>query len=443
MSGRFSMRSAEFESRMKSLLKDRYPEYEAAIQLDPVRGFRLNRLKCTEEELRGYLDFDWKKNPYAKDSWVLPDEVKLYESMAYECGLFYVQETSASLAVEVLDPRPGMNILDLCAAPGSKSTQIAERMNHEGTLISNEYDASRSLILCENMEKHGAANVTVLNSTTAEIASAFPEYFDAVLVDAPCSGEGMMRKNPEAEAQWSLSLVHSCAERQAYIISDAYQALRPGGTLVYSTCTFNEEENEDTLLAFLAAHPDMHVVPIEEDYPHTLPSAKLPGALRVIPSDIGEGHFVCRMIKDGNSAGRIPKQMKSGRIPECALSFLKDQLEGTYPYLLEKNGRVYGSTVPFYQCGKCRIIRSGVLLGEVIKDRFEPSWHFYLSAALPFRHVIELNDADRNSYLYGMTVSLPCDKGWYGVSWNHHMFSGTKSDGRILKNKYPKRKRRR
>ena len=433
----------EFLAQMRDLLGDRMDEYLKAIEMKPVRGFRVNTLKTDEAFIRKELDFEWVRNPYASNSWILPDEVKLYESPAYTAGLFYVQETSASSAVEILDPRPGSKVLDLCAAPGSKSTQIAERMEQKGFLVCNEYESSRAMILVENLEKHGAANTCIINSDTRDVAAAFPEYFDYVLCDAPCSGEGMFRKNPEACDEWSPENVLACARRQLMILNNAYQTLKPGGILVYSTCTLNETENENTVIDFLNEHPDMKIDPIPDIYPHTFKSRLLDGVLRILPSESGEGHFVCRMRKDGEGRNKELKQMKSDRIDSTVTQFLKEQLDETYSYLYSRNGRIYGADLPFVSISPCRLVRFGVLLGEVKGSRFEPDHGFYASAAHSFRKVYDLDDEQLVQYIHGDTLTVPLNKGWYGVAYKGHVFAGGKSDGRMLKNKYPKRLRRR
>jgi NOL1/NOP2/sun family putative RNA methylase len=199
---------------------------------------------------------------FAENSWIIRNDTKLGGTAAYLSGTLYPQEPSASLPVTALGIREGMRVLDLCAAPGSKSTQIAELLNHTGLLVCNEVVRKRSEVLRENIERHGISNAVVLNSTPAKIASSFGAWFDAVLVDAPCSGEGMFRKEADAVAMWSEENVLFCAKRQREILDEAAKCVKPFGTLVYSTCTFSEEENEENVLSFLASHPAFELVEI-------------------------------------------------------------------------------------------------------------------------------------------------------------------------------------
>ncbi len=436
------MMKPEFLEQMKQLLdEEEYREYLRQAEMTPRRGFRVNLLKTDEAQMRDVLDFEWVGNPYSGNSWILPDHVKPVMLPSFRQGLFYVQEPSAASAVQQLDPMPGMKILDMCAAPGSKTTQILERMHQEGLLVANEYEASRAGILAENVERHGAANCLILNADTKDVADAFPQFFDAVLCDAPCSGEGMFRKDLQAQEMWSLALVENCARRQLYILAQAYRALRPGGILVYSTCTLNRTEDEGVITAFLQDHPDMSVDPIRGQYPGMIRNTLLPGSLKILPNDLGEGHFVCRLKKAGSSSPAAGKKAPGSRIPPAASAFLETELAGTYRYVLEKNSRVFVSQEPFYDCGRCRIVRAGITAGEIMKNRFEPDHALYMSELFPFRRSYALAEDEMDAYIRGMEIKVPLEKGWYCLTYGGHHMGCAKSDGRVLKNKYPKRYR--
>ena len=435
------MVKTEFLEQMKIILTDEeFREYLHQSECTPKRGFRINLLKTNEKEMRGILDFAWVRNPYSENSWILPDDVKPVTLPSFRQGLFYVQEPSAASSVFHLDPKPGMKVLDLCAAPGSKTTQILELMGNEGLLAANEYEASRAGILAENVERCGAANCLILNADTKDVADAFPQFFDAVLCDAPCSGEGMFRKDPQAAKMWSPNLVEACAKRQKYILNQAYRTLKPGGVLVYSTCTLNRTEDEGAVLAFLEEHPDMEIDPITGQYPGQVSNVVLPGSLKILPNDFGEGHFVCRMKKkDGESSGK--KKTLSSRISPAAAEFLANEINGAYPYAYEKNGHVYVSGEPFYDCGRCRIVRAGIPAGEILKNRFEPDHALYMSEMFGFARTFELDDTQMGDYIRGLEIKAETEKGWYCVSYGGHHLGCAKSDGRTLKNKYPKRYR--
>ena len=227
-----------FLERMREMLKDEYPAYLEKLN-DPARkGLRINTLKITPDDFFACTNYELEKSPFAKNGYYANIKSGVGFTPEHMAGFFYIQEPSASSAVTILDPKPGMKVLDMCAAPGSKSTQISEMLEQEGLLVANEIHPTRSRILLENIERCGSANTIVLNNDPKDISKAFPEFFDMVLCDAPCSGEGMFRKEDQAVEQWSLENVQACALRQSYILEEAYKCLKPGGTMVYSTCTF-------------------------------------------------------------------------------------------------------------------------------------------------------------------------------------------------------------
>lgn len=432
------MMNEAYLERMKAMLGDEFPAYLSCLDKPARKGMRINTLRIDEESFFQELPIEHERSPFSDNGFYV-DGQKLGNTPAYFAGLFYMQEPSASSAVSILDPKPGMKVLDLCAAPGSKSTQIAEKLQNTGFLCVNEINASRSRILLENIIKHGTANTLVLNSDPKSVADAFPNYFDAVLCDAPCSGEGMFRKSDDAVEQWSLHNVQMCAERQQSILNEAYRALRPGGVLVYSTCTFAMEENEETIATFLACHSDMHIEKPDVSFGRpgfpVIPETAL--AVRIFPMDEGEGHFICRMRKDGDGCG-IVKEMRSQPIPHAAKEFLSENLTKAYPYYLFKDGRLYGGTAPFLECGKNRILSWQVKLGEMKNNRFEPSHAFFLSSYAPCRNTVALTEEEAERYIHGETLTKAYPKGWYAVTIHGHAIGGVHSDGKMLKNKFPK-----
>ena len=429
----------QFLLRMKDMLQDEYPAYLSSIEKEARRGIRINTLRITKEDFFNVMPMDVEPSPFADNGYYLKGQKHLGFTPAYAAGLFYIQEPSASSAVTIMDVKKGMRVLDMCAAPGSKSTQIAEKLGNTGFLCVNEINASRCRILEENITRHGAANTLVLNCDTKEIPKAFPAFFDAVLCDAPCSGEGMMRKNDEAVAQWSYDLVQMCAKRQSEILENAYNALRPGGVLVYSTCTFAKEENEEVIAKFLEVHPDMrmedvHVFFGRNAFATTHETEK---AIRIFPMDEGEGHFIAKMRKEGN-AEAASKVKTSFRLPSVAMKFLKEHLTVPYPYLYAADDIIYGSTAPFYETGRCRIRCQGVRLGVMKRNRFEPDHALFMSSFSKCRHEAELSDEETMRYMHGEEIQKPLPKGWYAATWHGFALGGVHSDGKALKNKYPK-----
>ena len=434
----------QFLEQMQSLLKDEYNDYLDEMKKEPNRGYRINLLKADIEDFFACTDLSNEPTGFCSNGYRLrKDDTSLGRSIPYAAGLFYIQEPSASAAVTIMDPRPGMKILDLCAAPGSKSTEILEKLNNSGILVANEINRSRSEVLCENVERCGAANAVILNDTPAHIADQFASYFDMVLCDAPCSGEGMFRKNPDAEKEWSIENVCSCAKRQKEILEDAYRCLKPGGVLVYSTCTLNTVENEDVINAFISEHSDMHTQDAHASFGRGAYNRHNESlyAVRIMPMDHGEGHFICRMIKEDNGETCYLSAKKSEKIPEFVLSFLDSQLSKRYPYLYMNHDKVYGGTYPFIETGRCMLVRQQVYLGRIQKDRFEPSHAMYMSSYCSFRNTVNLSDEQAMSFLMGNALIYPSERGYCSMQWKGFPIGFGKSDGKTIKNHYPKKLR--
>ena len=300
-----------FEQRERALLGPRYQQLYAAPQQTAERGVTVSALRTTPEQFAQRADFPLEPSPFCKAAFVVhqPD-FKPGRHPYHHAGVFYSQEPSASSAAPLLGVQPGMRVLDLCAAPGGKSSQLAAALQGRGVLVSNEYVAARAEILKSNLERMGVSNAVVLNETPARIAEALPEFFDRVLVDAPCSGEGMFRKEPVALQQHCEALVKQCAELGAQILDCAAAALAPGGQLVYSTCTFAPEEDEGQVAAFLQRHPEFALADVLGNVDYTFGSAGEENRTGGLPLDVskvrriwpcqgGEGHFMARLVKVG------------------------------------------------------------------------------------------------------------------------------------------------
>ena len=425
----------EFLKQMQEMLKDEFPAYLESLSGEPLHGLRVNLLKSDEQEVRRLTGLDLRPSVFCGNGFLFDKAPGFGVSPAFRSGIVYLQEPSASAAVSVLKPEKGLNILDLCAAPGSKTTQIAEQMGHTGFLCANEYVHKRSLILQENIVNNGTANCMILNADTADVADAFHDFFDMVLCDAPCSGEGMFRKNDEAVSEWSFANVKACAARQAEILHNAWRCLKKDGILVYSTCTFNTHENEETIRSFLQSHPDMKLVPASVSFGRK--GFGMDEAVRIFPMDGGEGHFICRMQKCGGSEYE-PGRIKGSPVPSALKKEISSLLERDYPYYLLKDGRLYGGCAPFYAAGKCRIICHQVFLGEWNGNRFEPSHHLFMSAYAPAKLKYEMSEEETNRYLCGEQLPYSGTKGYYSMCWHGHPLGGAKCDGKYLKNRYPK-----
>ena len=308
-----------FEQRERALLGERFDALYAAPQETAERGVTVSALRTTPEQFAAKADFSLEVSPFCKAAFVVhqPD-FKPGRHPYHHAGVFYSQEPSASSAAPLLGVQPGMRVLDMCAAPGGKSSQLAAALQGHGVLVSNEYVAARADILKSNLERMGVSNAVVLNETPARIADALPEFFDRVLVDAPCSGEGMFRKEPVARQQHCEALVKQCAELGAEILDCAAAVLAPGGQLVYSTCTFAPEEDEGQVAAFLQRHPEFTLADALGNVDYTFGSegeANRTGGLpldvskvrRIWPCQGGEGHFMARLIRAGTPRALPPE----------------------------------------------------------------------------------------------------------------------------------------
>lgn len=341
--------------------------------------------------------------------------------------------------VALLDPQPGERICDLCAAPGGKSTQIAGRLKGEGFLLCNEINPKRAKILSRNIERLGIANALVTNEHPAVLEKRFPGFFDRVLIDAPCSGEGMFRKEEAAVTDWSQETVEMCAARQREILHSGAQLVRPGGRLVYSTCTFAPEENEQTVAAFLDSHPDFY--PEEVSALWFAPGEN--GSFRLWPHLLrGEGHFAAVLRRRGNE--ETPEvAVKPEKLPKEWLAFAKElgiDLPEGKPIMFGQS--LYWAPSDLPDINRLKVMRPGLELGEIKKDRFEPA-HALALWLSECRNMLSLgvDSPQLAAYMHGDVV--PCDhRGWCLVCADRYSIGWGKGDGNVLKNHYPKGLRR-
>lgn len=445
----------DFEEQMNKLLGEEYGSFRSSYEEPYYSALRRNKRKISEEELSQILGVnlnnaavDWEKAGYYIDEL---DVDKPGKSPFHEAGLYYIQEPSAMLPVNLLDvDDSGMRVLDLCAAPGGKTTQIADRMNGRGILIANEIMGNRAKILSENIERMGVSNAIVISADPRDLSERFVNFFDRVLVDAPCSGEGMFRKHPEAINEWSKENVEICAERQSWIMDCAANMLMPGGIMVYSTCTFNKDEDENSVNGFLARHPEFELSgESHRIFPHR---------------DKGEGHFaaVFRKIGVSNSGQRNIKYKTekparkelitsfydfaqktlndTGRIHLLGSDSTDKNMEGMFILFGEE---LYLAPESTPMLKGLKVLRPGLHLGTLLKNRFEPSHALALflnkedvKSALELIEGRDENDAYR--YLHGETISNAEGNGWTLVTVRGYSLGWGKVSGVTLKNHYPK-----
>ena len=298
----------EFVNEIREMLGDETPAFLRALDEKPTLAMRVNPLRPGAFEAA--QEFLGDPVPWADNAYYIKEGARPGASFQHDLGAFYLQEASAMVSASVLRAQPGEKILDLCAAPGGKTTQIAAAMMGEGLLISNEPIPNRAKVLAENLERMGVVNAVAVNAYPDQLAKSWPETFDAILVDAPCSGEGMFRREPASRDEWQPGSPEGCAKRQAEILDEAAKMLKPGGRLVYSTCTFNRTENEGSIISFLERHPEFSYENFELD---EIGQSEC-GMLRVWPHKVrGDGHFVAKLRKsEASDAKKVREKKKKG-----------------------------------------------------------------------------------------------------------------------------------
>lgn len=449
-----------FLERMKEQLGEDYPAFLAAYEAPAVKAIRANRLKDDAEKLKEELPEDTiiGNVPWCADGLYVDENFSPWRDLHYHQGLYYPQDASAMLPAEVLEARPGEKILDLCAAPGGKSGQIAGALKGEGLLVSNEIVPKRAKILASNLERLGVSNAVVTSSDSEGLAKVFPEYFDRILVDAPCSGEGMFRKDETAVREWTPEAPELCAARQRDILSHAVTMLKPGGTLVYSTCTFSEAENEG-IVRFLIESGAFEEEPF---FREGLPEG---AAVHLYPHEVrGEGHFVARLRKPGKAAepdepvrSRGKKKRSAGRSKGKSSIYRKANrkeiaafdafcqgvnLSRKFGNLWVRDDRLYEfpEGISADQLETLRVISPGLELGRLVKDRFEPAHALAMSLAMDEMNHAVLSDEALLEYLRGQEIPAPdgTPDGFVLVGNDQGPAGFGKKSGRRIANRYPK-----
>lgn len=424
-----------FLERMEKQLGEEFPQYLASLERPRAVALRFNPLKGETPS----LPFVGANVPWEKTGFYYDPESRPGLHPYHEAGVYYLQEASAMAPVSLLGVQPGERVLDLCAAPGGKSTQIASYLQGQGFLLCNEIIPSRAKILSRNMERLGIANALVTNEHPENLAKHLPGFFDRVLVDAPCSGEGMFRKEEAAVTDWSQETVEMCARRQREILHSAARMLRAGGRLVYSTCTFAPEENEQTVASFLTDHPNF--VAEQVSAPWFAPGEN--GSFRLWPHKLlGEGHFlaVLRKLGQEDAKGELCAPEK---LPKLWLDFAKE-MKITLPEgkAISFGSSLYWAPVEMPPLRGLKVLRPGLELGEVKKDRFEPAHALALWLKTCAQTVsLSADGAEVKAYMHGEVLNSE-QKGWCLVKVDGFSLGWGKGDGRVLKNHYPKGLRR-
>ena len=424
-----------FLERMKLQLGDQYPAFLASLERPRAVALRYNPLKGEQPQ----LPFVKEPVPWEQQGYYYDPEARPGLHPYHEAGVYYLQEASAMAPVALLDPQPGERICDLCAAPGGKTTQIAGRMAGSGFLLCNEINPKRAKILSRNIERMGVANALVTNEHPENLAQRYQEMFDRVLIDAPCSGEGMFRKEEAAVTDWSQETVEMCARRQAEILDAGAKLLRPGGSLVYSTCTFAPAENEDAIAAFLDRNPDFEL----EDAAAPWFTQVGKGQFRLWPHKLlGEGHFAAVLRKRGQE-DPIGAPCPGEKLPNQWLAFAKELgIRLPEGKAIAFGPNLYWAPAEMPDLKGLKVLRPGLELGEVKKDRFEPAHALALWLSTCANNLSLPSDGNEiHQYLHGETLPYE-ERGWCLVQVDGYSIGWGKGDGKMLKNHYPKGLRR-
>lgn len=456
----------EYTDRMKKLLadlgSDEFDKYIESLERERFYGLRVNRLKLTTDEWEGISPFDITPVPWTKDGYYYENSYPGRHPF-YHCGLYYIQEPSAMYPGACLDPEPGDRVLDICAAPGGKSTQLASSMQGNGILVSNDISEERVHALVKNLEMSGVSNCIITNESPENLAANFEGWFDKILVDAPCSGEGMFRKDKDAVGSWENFKNEHCREMQDNILDYVDKMLKPGGKLIYSTCTFAPIENEQTIAAFMERHPGYEILPLPkvggitggmdswvEDGPGNMEYTS-----RLWPQRIkGEGHFTALLHKKGEpeTAGKKPEQKKSRsytileEVPQAVKDFYKKNMT------IEPEDAVYltmGDSLYRLPCEPpnvdlLKVARIGLFMGTLKGKNFKPSHPFLLAQKKDsFKRYINLkcDEPDMQKYLRGDTLIRDRDEtpdGLAAVTAEGYLLGWGQTLGGVVKNMYPK-----
>ena len=435
-----------FKKRICDLFSWSNEFFDKIFSEKPFRAIRVNPLKADFKTVQSNFNFELKNTPFYKDSYYIPSDFEGVGNLPlHHAGGFYVQEPSAASVLTVIDAKPNEKILDLCAAPGGKSTGIAAAMQGKGLLWSNEYIRNRATVLLSNIERMGISNAVVSSLSADYLCSSLEGFFDAVAVDAPCSGEGMWRHNELVEKQWSEEYVLKCAAIQREILTSAANAVMSGGRLIYSTCTFAKEENEDNVAWFLENNPEFALEKINADFGMGGISGNQEidnKVRRIIPVNGGEGHFVALFRKKGEKVNVNAKfeEKISPESKKIVTEFLNDNFnEIPEGVLLEKNNLIYLAPVEAPLI-KGDILRYGLLVGEMRKNRLEPSHALFTAAEVsPKRSLdLKLNDERLYKFLKGEEIHSDGESGYTAVRVEGVPLGFGKCSGTRLTNRYPK-----
>ncbi len=440
----------EFTLRMKGLLGDDYDKFIASFDEPPVRSFRVNTKKVSESDFLRINPFGGEKIEYAENAYYF-DFDGIGNHPYHHAGMIYIQDPAAMSVVASIDIKPDWKILDLCAAPGGKSTQAADKLT-QGLLVSNEIIPSRCKILTGNIERMGVKNAITTCTDVKRLSGLFGEEFDLVIVDAPCSGEGMFRKDETAINEWSLQNVKLCAERQDEILSHAKDFVNEGGFLLYSTCTYSLEENEMCIDRFLRENKNFELFEVNESVKKATADGvffdgcrteNISFCRRFYPHiSKGEGQFLALLKKTGTSYINIKRENALEQISKAEEKIVFDFLDSTLIDYDKNCVKKYKDSIVYFEpdfiVPKGVAFSCGVTIGSVQKNYIQPHHQFFMAMGKNFRRRIELTHEEAESYLKGNTIPCQCENGWATVFIEGCSLGGVKVVNGTAKNHYPK-----
>lgn len=420
----------QFLSEMKEILGDEFDDFIKSYSEPRTTGLRLNTMKINKEKLFDLNLFQLSNIPWSEEGFYYDENIdRPGKNPLHESGAYYLQEPSAMSVVPKLDIQEGDKVLDLCAAPGGKSTYILSKLNNTGLLVSNEINPIRIKALGENLERFGAKNCIITNTDSNKLKKVFTGYFDKIVIDAPCSGQGMFRKDEMSIKDWSYEKVLKCQSIQKDIIRDGFDMLKKGGVLVYSTCTFAREENEDIINEFIAENECAELIMMERLWPHKIK---------------GEGHFVAK-IKKNRAEECYTKKLKLKPLGkeleqyrDFEKKFLNVKIKGDF-YLKGENLYLLPYDCP--DTKTLKVLRNGLHLGTLKKNRFEPSHalsHYLRLEDVKNVENLNINDNKVIDYLRGNTINTNESRGWTIVAVEGIPLGWGKESNGTLKNHYPK-----
>ena len=428
---------SNFHDYMKSIFQDDYNEYLLSLDKPLFKGLTINTFKVEKDKFINEFNYTLNETNFDNDNYNIDSNLKLGNTVEHLLGLFYLQEPSASSAVDLLNPKKGSVVIDLCAAPGGKTFQLSKAVGEQGLVIANEIDHKRYLKLLSNIERLGLSNVIATNCPVNYLLNSFKGIFDYVLVDAVCSGEGMIKKHDIALNNWSLNNAKSLHLKQLEILDVAYQLTKKDGYILYSTCTYNTLENEDTIIDFCHKYPK--VSQIETDR-YNINAKKNVKATRITYKDKGEGHFICLMKKEEETKSSF--KLLNSKVDKLFEQFLKDNFIDNDLYYYQIDNTIYASNKKLYEIN-VKKVNYCIKCGTIEKGRFEPFLQMYTSTLFKtlYKQIYHMKKYELISYLKGEVLYVEGYKGYIALFYDGFQVGFGKGDHNCIKNKYPKGKR--